>query len=227
LKHRGGYLTGVGLTRIFGKGGGGRWYQKGGNSYQQLPGEDREKLLLDGDAVVELDYPAMHPHLLYAWEGKQCPDDFYEKIATICGGSRFLAKSVWVAAINAPSYASLSSGINLNKAQEVIANRDRAEPEPIMYDEMKSRGLKPRDMIGAIEQAHPVIAKYLFSNSANRLMLDESEVVTSVLFRLMDQCIPSLPVHDSVIAPIYHKKTVRKVMEGEYFNHTGCKIEVR
>jgi len=52
---------------------------KGGISYQELPKDERTKLTINGEAVVELDYPAMHPHLMCAWK-QQCPDDFYERL---------------------------------------------------------------------------------------------------------------------------------------------------
>jgi len=220
------YLGVVGLTRVFRGGGVGRWFQKGGLSYQGLSEEDRSKLLLNGEAVVELDYPAMHPHILYAWEGMQCPDDFYERIASECGCSRFLAKSVTLAAINASSYANLSSAINLDRARETEANEGRETPKPIMYDELKKGGLRPRDITDAFAKAHPAIAKYLFSNSANRLMLAESEIITSALLRLMELGIPALPVHDSVIAPLRHREAVRRVMEDAYRQHTSFSIIV-
>ncbi len=182
----------------------GRWFQKGGLSYQGLSREDRAKLMLNGEEVVELDYPAMHPHILYAWEGRQCPEGFYDTVADLCGCSRFVAKSIVLFAVNAPSYASLSSAVNLDKATETKANLGRAKPKPILYDELKRQGLRPTDVVNAISEAHPAIAKYIFSGSAIRLMLAESDIVTSALLRLMDLGIPALPVHDSLIAPRQH-----------------------
>lgn len=220
------YLEVVGLTRVFKGGGVGRWFQKGGLSYQQLSGEERSRLLLDGEEVAELDYPAMHPHLLYAWEGRQCPDGFYEMVAESCGCSKFVAKSVTLFALNASSYASLSSAVNLDMANETRANEGRAVPRPILYHELKKLGLRARDVTDAVEKAHPTVAKYLFSNSANRLMLVESDIVTSALLRLMEAGVPALPVHDSIIAPRRHREVVRRVMEESYRRHTGFSIAV-
>lgn len=220
------YLEVVGLTRVFKGGGVGRWFQKGGPSYQQLSGDERSRLLLDGEEVVELDYPAMHPHLLYAWEGMQCPEGFYEMVAESCGCSRFIAKSVTLFALNAPSYSSLSSAVNLDMANETKANESRAAPKPILYHELRKLGLRARDVTDAVEKAHPTIAKYLFSNSAGRLMLDESEIVTSALLKLMGMDIPALPVHDSLIVPKRHRNQVKQVMEDVYREHTGFGIAV-
>ena len=86
---------------------------------------------------------------------------------------------------NAPSYASLSSAINLDKAKETKANLGRAKPKPILYNELKRQGLESRNVVGATSQAHPTIAKYIFSGSALRLMLAESDLVTAALLRLM------------------------------------------
>jgi len=220
------HLEVVGLTRVFKKGGVGRWFQKGGLSYQGLSSEDRAKLMLNGEEVVELDYPAMHPHILYAWEGRQCPEGFYDMVADLCGCSRFVAKSIILFAINAPSYASLSSAVNLDKAKETKANLGRAEPKPILYDELKQQGLEPKNVVGAISEAHPAIAKYLFSGSAIRLMLTESDIVTSALLRLMELGIPALPVHDSLVVPSWDMEQVRQVMEDAYRKHTGFRISV-
>ncbi|MBA7478643.1 hypothetical protein ES707_14071 [subsurface metagenome] len=216
----------VGLTRTFNLGGVGRWFQRGELSYQQLPKEQRAKLLLDGEEVAELDYSAMHPHILYAWEGQQCPGDFYDRITEHCRCPRFVAKSLTLFAVNAPSHASLSSAVNLDKAKETKANLGRAEPKPILYDELKRQGLEPRNVVGAISEAHPAIAKYIFSGSANRLMLAESEIMTSVLLSLMEVGIPALHVHDSVVAPSRDRDTVRRVMEDEYRRHTSFGITV-
>jgi hypothetical protein len=220
------YIREVSLTRVFKKGGVGRWFQRGGMSYQELSEDERAKLLIDGDEVAELDYHAMHPHLLYAWENQKCPDGFYEMITEKGGCTRDIAKSMTLFAVNAKDYAHLCSGINLDKAKEMKANRTRKQPKPILYNELKRLGLKPMDVIDAIREIRPAISKYVFSGSANRLMLEESDIMTAVLLRLMSQCIPALPIHDSVVFPKRHSETVKQVMEDEYRRQTGFEITV-
>jgi len=175
----------VGLTRLFKKGLMGRWFQKGEMSYQQLSGEERAKLRINGERVTEIDYSAMHPHILYAWESKQCPSDFYEGIMKECGCNRFIAKSISLIAINADSYNSLVGAINNNKLETERANRNRAVPEPVLYCELKKYGLTAKEVVEAIKIAHPAIGKYIYSASANKLMLVESDIMTSVLLKLM------------------------------------------
>jgi hypothetical protein len=80
--------------------------------------------------------------------------------------------------------------------------------------------------VGAIVKTHPTMERYVFSGLANRLMLAESDIMTSVLLRLMGLGIPALPVHDSIIAPIRHREAVRQAMEDTYKQHTGFSITV-
>lgn len=207
----------VGLTRVFKGGGVGRWFQRGGLSYQQLPKEERARLRINGEAVAELDYRAMHPHILYAWAGQRCPDDFYERVVELCGCPRDAVKVLILAAVNAPSYKSLSSAVN---------STARVEAETSLYSQLKGLGLSARDVVGAIVQAHPILERYVFSGQANRLMLEESDILTSALLRLMETGIPALPVHDSLVFPRRRGDSVRRVMEEEFLLQTGQPIVV-
>lgn len=217
----------VGLTRIYKAGLMGRWFQRGKMSFQQLSEGEREKLLLNGEKVAEIDYSAMHPHILYAWEYKQCPKDFYESVMNQCGCTRFVAKNIILIAVNADSYIQTSRAVNNNSWEERRANRKRAIPEPVLYDELKKTNLKPKDVVEAIKEAHPNIAKYIYSALANKLMLVESDIMTSVLLRLMELGIPALPVHDSVIVPSRCEDVARRVMREVSMEYTGFVFAIK
>jgi hypothetical protein len=217
----------VGLTRIYKAGLMGRWFQRGKMSFQQLSEGERERLLLNGENVAEIDYSAMHPHILYAWEYKQCPKDFYESIMNRCGCTRFVAKNIVLIAINANSYAQTSRAVNNNSWEERRANKKRTIPEPVLYDELKKTNLKPKDVVEAIREAHPSIAQYIYSASANKLMLVESDIMTSVLLKLMQLSIPALPVHDSVIVPSQCEDIARRVMQDIFRKYTRFAIAIK
>jgi hypothetical protein len=81
------YREVVGLTRMFKQSGVGRWFQKGGLSYQELPKQDRAELALDGEPVTELDYPAMH--LTSCTPGRACSAPRAStRQCRICAGAR-------------------------------------------------------------------------------------------------------------------------------------------
>ena len=58
-------------------------------------------------------------------------------------------------------------------------------------------------------------------------MLDESYIMTLVLFELMKQRVPAIPVHDSVIVPAQREGLAKQVMLQCYKNHTGFEIGVK
>jgi len=228
------YLNCVGLTRIFNDDDEcGRWFQKGGYSYQQLSENERSQLLINGYEVAELDYSAMHPNILYTWENTQAPKDLYGGVLNLLNLNRddkFVVKKTILLSINANSYRSLSSAINFDKKEELQANETRRKegriPKPILYDELNRLDLKPDVIVNAFSKVHPVIAKYVYSASANKLMLEESEIMTLVLLELKKQRAPVLPVHDSVIVPVQHRELAKQTMIDCYKKHTGFEIEV-
>jgi hypothetical protein len=82
-------------------------------------------------------------------------------------------------------------------------------------------------IIDAFKKVHPLIAKYVYSQSANKLMLEESEIMTSVLLKLKEREIPSVPIHDSLLFPIVHTDVVKQVMLECYNEHTHFDIQVK
>jgi hypothetical protein len=58
-------------------------------------------------------------------------------------------------------------------------------------------------------------------------MLEESNIMTSVLLKLMELGIPALPIHDSVLVPSREKNVAAKVMQGTYTEHTGFGIVLK
>lgn len=67
---------------------GGRWYAY----IQQLPQVARQRIRIDGENTVELDYSSLHPRLIYAREGIQYDDDPYE----VPGLPRDVAKIIFM-----------------------------------------------------------------------------------------------------------------------------------
>ncbi len=58
----------------------GRLHTKGYNHLQRFTEKERSEFTINGDSVVELDFSAMHPYLLYASEGVQYSGDPYTVI---------------------------------------------------------------------------------------------------------------------------------------------------
>jgi len=228
------------LTRIFNEVDEcGRWFQKGGLSYQQLSKKERPLILMNGQEVAELDYSAMHPHLLYAWEKNQCPEDFYQRIACKLNidyndDTKFVIKSVTLMSINAKGENNLGKAIDHESYKERNTNKKRfnegREIKPVLNDELERLNLDYKQIVIAFRNAHPIIEnKYIYSDSSRKLMLIESMIITSVLLKLKKLNILAVPIHDSVL---FQKRdanasTVKQVMLNQYKQHTGFTINVK
>jgi len=225
------------LTRIFNNDECGRWYQKGGLSYQHLSEKERLKVLLNGQEVEELDYSAMHPNILYVWEGQQCPVSFYEQIAIQLGVSytetKFVIKKVALMSINASDEKDLAKAIRGDWYSEMKANYTRIkegrEPRKILLDELNRLNIDFKQIVIAFRKAHPTVEKYIYYASANKLMLAESNIMTLVLLDLMNKNIPAIPIHDSVLFQKQdaNASTVKQVMLDQYKQYTGFTINVK
>jgi hypothetical protein len=195
------------------------------------------KILINGSEVNELDYSASHPNLLFTWQGIQAPDNIYQKVIAVLQNNGYPnvtkneVKGVILMCINAKSFRSLTSAINKNKGEELKANIKRKEEgrkeKPILYDDLKKLKLKPEIVINAFITAYPTLSVYVYSALANKLMLEESEIMTGVLLELMKLKVPSVPIHDSLLFPKQYADTVRQVMLDCYKKHTGFDIQVK
>ena len=171
------YLMMKALHRVFSRGSfnkHGRFY--GGGS-QQAHKEDRKFLTIDGGTTVEVDYPSLHPSMLYAMAGKILEGDAYD----VAGWDRDLCKGALCAIINARTPQA---------ALAAVANKICGE----------GAFAKARELIEALQQKHAAIAEYFGSDVGIDLMRHDSDMVEHTLLSLIRKGIVALPIHDSFIA---------------------------
>ena len=169
------------LRRVFNNGSfeeGGRLY---GGFWQNMKKEDREDcLLIDGEPLVELDYGQMSVNLLYGLAKTKPPvGDLYDlseqSIPIECrpGIKKF---------VNALIASSKPLARMPKKTRETI-------PKRFSYREVKE----------AVKERHAQIADFFEVGVGPRLMRLESDIMTEVLLRLIDQRVTALPIHDAIL----------------------------
>lgn len=164
---------------------GGRFY---GHFVQGLPKKVRARLTIEGEPVVEPDYKAHHPRILYELESLLLPDDPYD----IHGWERNVVKVALLIMINAPSW---------QRARGAIMHR-----LGLTHDEA-------RRLVHDIEHRHAPIAKYFHSGAGRWLQCYDSRMAERILLEAMRQGTQVLPIHDSFITPVSHGDRVRELME--------------
>ena len=122
---------------------------------------------------------------------------------------RDVFKAVGLIAINAPTVETAYGAIR----QEL---EDRKIPLPAFDQPIKT-------MVKMFKQAHKPIEKYLFSDAGILLQNLDSQIINSILIRLMEHGILGLPVHDSVIVQAEYRELLREIMIQEYESVMGFK----
>lgn len=176
---------------------GGRYYAPGRN-WQNCPSEDRARLQIDGERVVELDYSAFHPSLLYAEIGAAPPEDCYD----IDGWPRDLVKVAVLVMINAPTWGEAVGAITASeemKACEKVGPEARAEAARLIRD---------------IKRAHEPIAHRFNTSAGLRLMRTDADLAEAIMKEMIvDRGVVTLSVHDSFIVPASKRADLEAAME--------------
>lgn len=159
---------------------GGRFY---GGWWQALPKAQRQRLLIDGEETVELDYRALHPRLCYHLEGQ--PLDRGNDPYTLPGLEGEAVRSVVKTAFN--QLLNISSG----GSPRAPAGAQTALPKRTSY----------KALLEKVEAAHAPIRHWFRSGRGVELQHIDSQMATTILDYLRHRGICCLPVHDSFIVP--------------------------
>jgi hypothetical protein len=166
---------------------GGRLYSEGTYSYQHLKKADRLRMTLNGEPVVEIDIKSSYLTILHGRAGVAL--DLSADPYTLADVPRKVVK-VWLV-------ATLGNDKHLTRWPAGHARE---------YQERTGRILREDHLIAAVRAGmtakYPVLTdlRALDTTWAD-LMFIESEVIISTMLKLIEQEIPSLPVHDSLIVP--------------------------
>jgi hypothetical protein len=171
---------------------GGRYY---GPFWQSLPKIRRSDLMIDEAPVTELDYPQLHPRLLYAELGAHLVEEAYK----VAGheNNRPMVKTAWQMMINARSRPSAA----------VALAKELGGPSHLS----QANGL-----LTALEKRHDRIRPSFYTGAGLRLQRTDSDLMMSVELKCLAEGIIALPVHDSfVVKQGRTADRVREIMEME------------
>jgi hypothetical protein len=191
-----GWFAETALYRSFNRGSfdyGGRFY---GAAWQQMPKAWRQRILIDGEAVVELDYGSLHPRLAHhLYERVDAPEDCY-------------------AAINAPRDL-------VKRAVSALLNMENGTARAPRWFKVGEAGMPWASLRAAIAVGLPRIAGHFGTGIGLRLQRVDSDIAERVMLHFADQGIPCLGVHDSFIVARKHSAGLEATMRDVYRNRIG------
>lgn len=188
------------LRRYFNNGSfeqGGRFF---GGFWQNLSKRQRrDGILIDGMYVVTLDYGQMAPRMVYGLAGVQPHfDDAYK----------------------APGLENCREGV------KKLFNAMLHSEKPLERYPQETRTLFPRrygvtEVMTMIQEFHSPIGDYFYRGHGMHLQYQESQVLSALLMKLMNEDIVALPIHDAVIVPAAYEEDAKEVMLQVFKEVTG------
>lgn len=178
---------------------GGRFY---GHWVQGLPRELRRHVLMNGEPVVELDYKAIHPNLLYAERGEVFEGEVYLP-PSYPEVYRPVFKLLMLAAINAKNTKGAIMGVR-------HCIRFREDLRHDFPECLKDNWLYPA--FEALKDMHNPIGHYFFTGIGLRLQRTDSEIAERVMLALLANHLVAVPIHDSFLVSHQHEAALREAM---------------
>jgi hypothetical protein len=194
-------LTKRTIYRVFNNGSfdeGGRFY---GGWWQSVPKVWRPYITINGKQTVEVDYSAMHPTILYHWEGLEIPDEPY----LIGFGSKEVVKATFNALINA-------RGGNL---------------KPVKGFDEQHEGMSWKEFLAAVRAHFHQFEKYFGSGVGLKLQKLDSDIAELVMLDFVEKEVPLLPVHDSFLCHHSLEGELRGAMETRFMEVVGGPISMK
>jgi hypothetical protein len=170
-----------------------------GGWWEPLPKGERHRIRINGEPIVDLDYASMFARLAYARIGTEPPSgDLYA-----------------LPGLEDPQCRDAVKGV-MSSLFFVRGPKGRLPSE---FSKQLPRGWTLAKVRAAILSHHPRLEPLLEAGIGLELMFTESQIMVTVLLRLIDQSVTALPMHDGLMVGVSKKDPVRKVM-GE----VGAKI---
>ena len=210
------------LRRIFSRGEhknfdfdmGGRFYSGSDDNWVNMPSEDRAKILIDGQATVEIDVSASHLSILYALNGQRLPEgpDPYE----IGSYERWLIKKLVVVV--------MGQGKRPVRWPKGLAGEFQVKSG---HDLKKTYTLKA--IVEGIYERHPVLETLVpYYLDWARLQYEEAECFLSAMRQLARPFdVPFLPVHDSLIVRRKDAEIATDTLRNAYYQRLGFRPEIK
>ena len=181
---------------------GGKYY---GPCWQNLSKELRGKIKINGEETVELDFNAMHLHLLYCKVNKRLTDYIPEGIDAyqLPNRNRKIVKTSFTCCINN----------NCNKDNvNYVVSRSLVKK----YPEIFVKNTSYRDILEELGSYHPEVRQFFYAQIGNEISNMESKVSDYIIGKLTKKNILVLNIHDSFIVSIAYKDILLNTMTDSF-----------
>jgi len=190
---------------------------QGGRLYTRLQGlPDRRaririNTLLDGKSVAEVDLSANHPRMILALSNKKLPDDFYDDVAAKTNTTREQVKFLITRAIGASNRS--------------IALKPKVDEKDWYKTDFILTPKQRKVIEDVIKLEQPDLFKHLYTGMGVYLQGLEGDILLRAMLDLIEQDIPSLPIHDAIYVQRIHKLQAKKALQNAWQDVLNVKFK--
>lgn len=187
---------------------GGRFYD---GFWMSLPKEERAKILINGNPVIELDYGATHIKMLYDIATVSMPEDPY----IICGYDRKCVKTLLLMMVNSSS----RSGAIKAYITEQKKRQHKPPEKQLPFHTNEELNCLAEKLLAK----HRAISEHFYSGIGISLQTLDADMAERVMLRFIRATGGStaiLPVHESFIVDKRYKEDLMEIMLDEFKNST-------
>lgn len=159
----------------------GGWWQGIDKNYRKT------RITINGEPTVEVDYDAMHLHMLYHQSGEPYDNDPYQ------------------ACIDKYPNISRRAGITRKNIKDSFTMLINNPEKPELQG-------KDKTIEQMLIRTHPIIDRYIGSGIGIKLQYLDSCIAEGVMLELAEQDIPCLPIHDSFMVAYEHRMKLKDAM---------------
>lgn len=203
--------------------GGRLWsYPQDGTCYQRIRSKERRALIINEEAVVEIDISSAYLTIFYSWCSQQLdPDtDAYGGILGDTDMDREVAKC-WI-------NMSFGGGqLRTRWTKEIKENLlDRLARKDISPEAFDPKAYPMKRIRERMLRRHPILDRWGDAIGGrvrdwSDLMFIESEVIIGTMQSLMVSGIPSYPIHDSIIVPRSEEAVAVDILKKQFRSRAG------
>lgn len=193
------------LARVFNNSSfeqGGRFY---GANWQNIPSEERSKLIINGKHTREVDFSGMHFVMMHAEVNSRCQEDPYYLRGFDTPEGRKKIKLIANIMVNASS----REGV-LKSVEDIIP--EGALPRIYRNHEV---------VLAELERVHNAINRFFYSGYGVNMQYRDSVVAEKVMLQMIDNGVVPLTVHDSFVVEHNQTDHLKDVMHQKFEEVTG------
>ena len=202
----------------------GRIYFRGTHNPQTIPRQFRHLLSLHfGGAtytdLIELDFCAIQPRLLYAEARAEPRADPYDMVMQELGCGQEFRPQIKGASMRMINAKGRSNGLeSLRRLWSGLTDKWPTWSVPFTVE----------SFVAAFETVHgPTIGHLLWKPTSSRLQHQDSEILIKVILCCADAGIPLIPIHDAVIIPTQFQTIVESFMDSSSMAVTGVVLPLK